>query len=439
MKRQQTISREVEWEGRGLFTGTPVTIRLRPGAPYSGICFVRTDQIPAARITATVDNVSKRAHRTALRNGTVALETVEHCLSACAGLGIDNLQIELNAEELPASDGCSLFYVQKLREAGICPQEAPCEPHVVTEVVRVVDGESELIALPPLQRGADQLELSYDLDYGPGSAIPRQSYRVVITPENFEANIAPARTFALEEEARQLQAAGLATHLTAQDILVFGADGPIDNELRFPDECVRHKILDLLGDLKLLGCPLVGRVHARKSGHGLNHELVRALLEQRAHQQQGAFLTQTPSIDVRKVQRILPHRYPFLMIDRILEIEGTRRIVGIKNVSINEEYFQGHYPGNPIMPGVLIIEALAQIGGVLLGQALEHKGKAAVLLSLDKVKFRRAVRPGDQLILEAHALRVRSSIGHVKGFARVGTELAAEAEIKFILTDQESQ
>ena len=416
-----------------------MTIRLRPGAPYSGICFVRTDQIPAARITATVDNVSKRAHRTALRNGTVAIETVEHCLSACAGLGIDNLQIELNAEELPASDGSSLLYVQKLREAGIAPQEAPREPYVITEMVRIVDGESELIALPPLKPAADQLELAYDLDYGPGSVIPPQSYRVALTPESFEANIAPARTFALEEEARQLQAAGLATHLTAQDILVFGPDGPIDNELRFPNECVRHKILDLLGDLKLLGCPLVGRVHGRRSGHGLNHELVRALIEQRAQQQQGAFLTQTPSIDVRKVQRILPHRYPFLMIDRILEIEGTRRIVGIKNVSINEEYFQGHYPGNPIMPGVLIIEALAQIGGVLLGQALEHKGKAAVLLSLDKVKFRRAVRPGDQLILEAHALRVRSSIGHVKGLARVGTELAAEAEIKFILTDQESQ
>jgi len=177
---------------------------------------------------------------------------------------------------------------------------------------------------------------------------------------------------------------------------------------------------------------------ARKSGHALNHELVRALRAQYEAARLETFHSQPPSLDIHRVQRILPHRYPFLMIDRIIEIEGTRRVVGIKNVTINEPYFQGHYPGNPIMPGVLVIEALAQIGGVLLSQKLEHKGKVAVLLTLDKVKFRRAVRPGDQLILEAEAIRVRSSTGHVKGRARVGADLVAEAEIKFVLTDAES-
>jgi len=262
-------------------------------------------------------------------------------------------------------------------------------------------------------------------------------YRVVVTPESFEANIAPARTFVLEREAAELRAAGLGSHLGYQDILVFGENGSIENPLRFPDECVRHKILDLLGDMALLGRPIVGRIYARKSGHSLNHALVRALREQYETRKREEFLYQRPVIDIHQLQRILPHRYPFLMIDRIIEIDGSRRVVGLKNVTINEAFFQGHYPGDPIMPGVLIIEALAQIGGVLLSQELEHKGKVAVLLSLDKVKFRRAVRPGDQLILEAEAVRVRSSTGHVKGRARVGGDLVAEAEIKFILTDAE--
>ena len=420
-----------------MFTGEPVTMRMRPGAPHSGIWFVRTDQSPASRVAAGVENVSKRARRTALRNGVVAIETVEHCLSACAGLGIDNLLIELNADEVPDLDGSGLPFVQRLREAGICEQEALRNPYVVTDVVRVVDGDSELMALPSLDQTVETLEIAYDLDYGADSPIGRQSYRVVVTPENFEANIAPARTFLLEQEAEELRAAGFGAHLTHADVLVFGREGPIDNQLRFPDECVRHKILDLLGDLMLLRRPIVGRIFARKSGHSLNHALVRLLHERYEEQQRESFLGRGPAVDIHQIQRVLPHRYPFLMVDRILEIEGSKRVVGLKNVTINEAFFQGHYPGEPIMPGVLIIEALAQIGGVLLSQELEHKGKVAVLLSLDKVKFRRAVRPGDQLVLEAEALRVRSTTGHVKGRALVAGELAAEAEIKFVLTDAE--
>ncbi len=438
MKHQQTISRDVELEGRGLFTGGPVVLRVRPAAPDTGISFVRTDQSPPIRVAALVENVSKRARRTSLRNGTVAIETVEHCLSACAGLGIDNLRIELNAGELPGLDGSSLGFVEKLREAGICEQDAVRTYHVISDVVRVVDGDSELIALPPLDPQSETLEITYDLDYGPSGPIGRQTYRVVVTPESFEVNIAPARTFLLEPEASELRAGGLGAHLTYDDILVFGKEGPIDNKLRFPDECVRHKILDLIGDLPLAGRPIVGRIHARKSGHVLNHALVRALQEQYEADQRAAFLGRSPAIDIHQVQRILPHRYPFLMIDRVIEIEGTERAVGLKNVTINEAFFQGHYPGEPIMPGVLIIEALAQIGGVLLSQKLEHKGKVAVLMGLDKVKFRRSVRPGDQLILVAEAIRVRSTTGHIRGRARVGRELVAEAEIKFVLTDAES-
>jgi UDP-3-O-[3-hydroxymyristoyl] N-acetylglucosamine deacetylase/3-hydroxyacyl-[acyl-carrier-protein] dehydratase len=437
LKRQHTITREVEIEGRGLFTGEPVSMKVRPAPPNTGICFVRTDQSPPIRIEALVENVSKRARRTSLRNGTVAIETVEHCLSACSALRLDNLQIELNANELPAMDGSSLAFFEKLQGAGASEQDAYRTAHLISEVARVTEGDSELIALPPLDPDSDTLEITYELDYGPASPIGRQVFRGVMTPENFEQNVASARTFVLEKEAAELRAGGLGSHLNYQDILVFGENGPIDNTLRFPDECVRHKVLDLLGDLSLLGKPLVGRVFARKSGHSLNHALVRVLREQAARRQLASYAEKPSAIDIHRIQRILPHRYPFLMVDRILEIDGTTRAVGLKNVTINEAFFQGHYPGEPIMPGVLIIEALAQLGGVLLSQELQHKGKVAVLLSLDKVKFRRSVRPGDQLVLEVEAIKVRASTGHIRGRARVGGELAAEAEIKFILTDAE--
>ena len=198
MRHQQTISRDVELEGRGLFTGEPVAMRVRPGGPNTGIWFVRTDQAPPIRIAARVENVSKRARRTALKNGTIAIETVEHFLGAFAGLQLDNLQIELNATELPGVDGSCLPFVERLRAAGISEQDAESEPFVIAEVIRVNEGGAELIALPPLDSNSDTLEIAYDLDYGPCSPIGAQAYRVIVTPDSFEANIAPARTFVLE-------------------------------------------------------------------------------------------------------------------------------------------------------------------------------------------------------------------------------------------------
>jgi UDP-3-O-[3-hydroxymyristoyl] N-acetylglucosamine deacetylase/3-hydroxyacyl-[acyl-carrier-protein] dehydratase len=429
----------VEVEGRGLFTGELATVRFHPAEPHSGLCFVRTDQPQAVPIRARVENVSKRARRTSLRNGTMSIETIEHCLAACAGLEIDNLRIDVHGAEVPGLDGSCLPFVDMIRRAGICEQDVPREPFVISRMVRVVDGDSELVALPPLQTDSDRLEIIYDLDYGQGTAIGRQIHSLVVTADAFAEQIAPARTFVLKEEAEQLLAMGLGTHLTYSDVLVFGPDGPIENELRFPDECVRHKMLDLLGDLMLLGKFLVGRVYARKSGHSLNHELVRRLEEQMRDQSTADLLVQAPAFDIRRIQRVLPHRYPFLLVDRIVEIDGTRRAVGIKNVSVNEAFFQGHYPGQPIMPGVLIIEAMAQMGGILLSQVLEHKGMVAVLLSLDKVKFRRPVVPGDQLILTAEAVRVVSRRGHVKCTARVGRDVACEADIRFALTDADPE
>jgi len=436
LKSQQTIGKTVELSGKGLFTGSDTTLRFRPADPYSGISFIRVDQPKPIRIAARVENVSKRARRTSLRNGTVSVETIEHCLGACAGLGIDNLDIEINADELPSGDGSSLPFVNALVEAGVCEQQAPRRDYVISEMVRVADGDAELVALPPLNPDAETLEVLYDLDYGNVGPIGRQILSVSVTPEEFVHNIAPARTFVLQAEAEQLRLSGLGGHLTYSDVVVFGPDGPIDNPLRFPNECVRHKILDLIGDLMLLGRRLVGRIHALKSGHALNHELVRVLRGSLANSEHERAMLADPLVGIQQVQRILPHRYPFLMVDRIVELEGAKRAVGIKNVSINEPYFQGHYPGRPIMPGVLIIEALAQLGGVLLSQELEHKGKIAVLLSLDNVKFRRPVEPGDQLRLVAECVRVTPRGGQLKCHATVGSDTVAEAVIRFGMTDE---
>ncbi|UCD30458.1 MAG: UDP-3-O-[3-hydroxymyristoyl] N-acetylglucosamine deacetylase [Planctomycetota bacterium] len=434
LKQQQTIRNPVELSGRGLFTGEQAVMRFKPAEADTGIVFIRQDQNPQVEVPAIVENVAKRLRRTSIRNGTVQIETVEHCLSALAGLEIDNIYIEMSANEVPAFDGSCLPFVEKIKEAQIVELDKPRQIFRIPDTVRVNDGPSYVLATPG-NEDEDVLDIIYDLNYGPDSSIDRQIFNFRLTPEAFEQQIASARTFVLQEEAEQFRAAGLGSHLTYEDILVFGDDGPIENTLRFPDECVRHKIQDLIGDLFLLGKFMVGNIYARQSGHALNHELVRQLREIEQSDKLQSRMKAEPVFDTRRIQRVLPHRYPFLMVDRVVEMEPGKLAVGVKNVTVNEEFFSGHYPGQPIMPGALIIEAMAQLGGLLLSQELEHTGKVAVLLSLDKVKFRRPVVPGDQLILEAFARRVKSRTGHVYSIARVGDDLAAEADIKFMMVD----
>ncbi len=432
MRNQKTIQSTAEVSGRGLFTGEQVLARFHPAPPDAGVVFVRKDGPTPAHIRAHVSNVTKRARRTSLRNGTLAIETVEHCLAALHGLGIDNAEIELTGGELPGGDGSCGFFVEAIQKAGIQEQPVPVKPLIIQETIRVAEGDAELIAVPA--EGED-LNILYDLDYGPESRLPRQIHAIRVSPESFCREIATARTFLFEEEARQFQAAGLGTHLTYADIVVIGPNGIVDNAFRFPNECVRHKMLDLIGDLYLLGRPVRGKIIARKSGHALNHELVRRLLESAERQERRGRLRSAAAFDAKELQRLLPHRFPFLLIDRVVEIDGDRRAVGLKNVSINEPFFQGHFPAQPIMPGVLILESLAQLAGILLAQKLEHTGKVAVLLSMDNVKFRRAVLPGDQLILEAETLRVKARTGHVRCRALVNDELVSQAEIKFMMVD----
>jgi len=431
---QRTIETPVELTGRGLFSGESCRMRFVPAPADSGIVFVRTDLSAPVRIAADIQNVGKRARRTSLVNGSTTVETVEHVLSAVVGVGIDNVTIELTAPETPSFDGSAKAFVEALLRAGPREQQAQRHEFVFEESVTVSEAEAVLAAMPG---PTDSLDILYDLDYSATPVIGRQVTAFRLGRDDFSSEIAPARTFSLEAEAAEMQARGIGAHLTTRDVLVIGPKGPVDNDFRFPDECARHKVCDLVGDLALLGRRLCGRLVAHRTGHEHNQALVRRLAKAVADRARERFIRGEPVMDIRKIMRLLPHRYPFLMVDRIIELDGDRRVVGIKNVSINEPFFQGHYPGQPIMPGVMILEALAQLSGILLSRRLEHTGKVAVLLSMDRVKMRRPVRPGDQLILEAERLHVRSRTGHCKCRACIGRDVAAEAEIKFMLVDAE--
>jgi len=436
-RRQRTISLEAEIEGHGLFTGQSVHLRLKPAPANTGLVFRRVDLGEDATVPAGIQSVAKRFQRTALANGDVCVETAEHLLAALAGLGIDNLYAELNAPELPTGDGSAADYVRLLRQAGIVEQEEERPVLHVTEPVSICEGDIVITALPGPE---DELSLTYHLDYGPQGVIPPQILSLKLTPDVFVEELAATRTFILESEVEDLRQRGYGSQATYEDLLVIGPEGPINNTYRFPDEPVRHKLLDIVGDLFLLNCDLRGRVVAMRSGHVHNHRLIRRLLEQAAGRGSAVAGAMQQAMDINQIMAVLPHRYPFLLVDRIISLEDSVRAVGIKNVSINEHFFQGHYPGTPIMPGVLIVEAMAQLSGVLLLKKLERTEQVAVLLSMDKVKLRKTVHPGDQLRLEAEVVRSKARTAQVNTRAWVGDELAAEAKIRFMLVpaDQES-
>ncbi len=431
---QQTIAGPATLEGRGLHTNREVEVVLRSAEPGSGVTFVRTDLPGAPRIPLATARVENRGRRTCLVEGEAEVHTVEHLLACFTALSIHNAVVEMSGPELPGLDGSALPFLEAIRSAGIEAQKA-ARPVLTLgrEIVVDVPRDDVMLMAGPGEGG---LFLTYTLDYKTPE-IPLERLSLVLTPETFEREIAPARTFCLESEAEALRAAGLGQGADYQNTLVVGRDGkPKENTLRFPDEYVRHKVLDLIGDLYLLGAELRGRVIALRSGHLANQELVRRLREIHREEQRAAERREQV-LDIREVMRILPHRYPFLMIDRVLELDGYKRAVGIKNVSINEPFFQGHWPAQPVMPGVLIVEAMAQLSGVLLLRKLEHTGRLAVLLAIDRVKLRRAVVPGDQLRIEALAENVKGRTGRVHCRASVDGHLAAEARIKFMLVDAE--
>ncbi len=427
-RRQRTLRTAVEFQGVGLHSGQHVKGRMLPAPPNRGVEFVRTDLPGSEPIPARIAYRADRERRTRLVRGSAEVETVEHLLAACSGLGVDNMTVELSGAEVPGLDGSAREFVELVQRAGIVDQPAEARVLVLDQPVYVRQGNATLVAIPS-DRPALTLQYIASFDE-PG--VEGGTMELELSPETFTKEIASARTFCLASEVPLLQKAGMGKGATRENTLILGDPA---TKMRLPSEPARHKMLDLVGDLHLLGADLHAHVIATRSGHATNAELVRRLFDLMQALETGGVIQRESGLDVREVLRMLPHRYPFLLIDRVLEIEGYKRAVALKNVTINEPYFQGHFPAAPIMPGVLQLEAMAQLAGVLLMRKLENTGKLAVLWSIDKVKLRGAVVPGDQLRIEVTTTRDKDQVAQVQGVGTVAGKVVCEALLMFTLVD----
>jgi UDP-3-O-[3-hydroxymyristoyl] N-acetylglucosamine deacetylase/3-hydroxyacyl-[acyl-carrier-protein] dehydratase len=422
---RRTVARDASISGVGLHLGVACRLTVKPAPSGAGIVFRRTDLSGAPVIPARVERAVLTERRTQLGSDPVSVHTVEHVLAAIAGLELDDLVVELDGPEPPIGDGSAGPFVELLREAGIAQQPGSVQYLRVTEPVRITDGESRYEAYP-----ADGLELEVSIDFA-HPLVGRQSGRFVVTPDLFERELAGARTFGFAREVRALRGRGLIRGGSTQSAIVLDEGGVVDNALRWPDEFVRHKVLDCVGDLALAGGRVRARVVADRPSHRGTVLLVRAIIAAAGNGGLSERVAEEKTVfGIEEIMRVIPHRYPFLLVDRILEVEEGKRVVGLKNVTINEPFFQGHFPGHPIMPGVLIIEAMAQVGGVLLlGAIPEPQKKVVYFTTLNNVKWRRPVKPGDQLRFELELLQVRGSVAKMFGVARVDGEVVAEAEM----------
>jgi UDP-3-O-[3-hydroxymyristoyl] N-acetylglucosamine deacetylase/3-hydroxyacyl-[acyl-carrier-protein] dehydratase len=423
---RNTIGGAVSVEGVGLHLGIPCTLTFRPAPSASGIVFKRMDLPDAPAIRAHVDAAVLTDRRTQLGEDPVSVHTVEHVLAAVGALEVDDLIIELSGPEPPIADGSAQPFLDALTRAGIAKQSGSVQFLELWEPVRFTEGAAEYEAYP-----ANALELDVTIEF-PHKAIGRQEGRYRISPDRFAHELARARTFGFVHEVEALRAMGLIRGATTKNAVVLDDTGVVDTTLRWPDEFVRHKALDCVGDLTLAGARVRARIVARRPSHRGTVQLVRAM---RASMTRGTTRGE-PQLEIEDIMKVLPHRYPFLLVDRILE-RTEKRVVGIKNVTINEPFFAGHFPGHPIMPGVLIIEAMAQAGGMLLMGAIENpQSKVVYFTSLNNVKWRRPVKPGDQLRFELDLLQVRGTVARMKGVAKVDGEIVAEAEMGAMVRDR---
>lgn len=435
MAMQKTIGKEVSYSGVALHTGSFTTLVFKPAPVNSGIVFVRKDIPNSKPVKASAENVIAVVRGTSIGVGDVKIHTVEHVLAALAGFEIDNATIEIDAAEPPVGDGSSLPYMNMVKEAGVVEQTEQKRCFAVQEPLWVTEGDNTIIALP-----SDEFKISCTIAFN-HKCLKSQYLSTKITPEIFEKQIATSRTFCFYNEVEALMDKGLIKGGSLDNAVVIGENGVFSKEeLRFEDEFVRHKILDLVGDLYLFGGPIKAHIVAIKSGHAVNVKFVKALMAAVPPKTDVIAKSKKPAklpipFDINKIKQILPHRYPFLLVDRIIETDNESRIVGLKNLTVNEEFFNGHFPGNPVMPGVLQLEAMAQCAGVLMLKKRENEGKNAYFMAMENVKFRKPVIPGDQLLIEVQVLKMKSKIGKVSAKTYVDGEVASEADLTFAFVE----
>lgn len=412
--KQRTISKESSIKGKSLHTGNEVTLTFKPAAPNTGYTFKRVDLYGKPEIKPEVSLVHDLVRSTTISNGNAKVHTIEHVLSALSGCGIDNVIIELDSSEPPILDGSARPFVELIMESGPIEQEQDRDYLELKEPICVGSGNRSIVAIPH-----DGLKITCTSSDDRGAHV--QHLSVDIDSDFYTSNIAPARTFTLYEDIEKLLKLGKIRGGSLDSAIVIKGDKIMSKEpLRFEDEFVRHKILDIVGDLCLLGKPLKAHLIAVRPGHALNSELSQKIIESLSNkkksndaekslqQDRKSFvLPEETELDVRRILDVLPHRYPFVLLDRVIKIEGQESLTALKNVTINEPFFNGHFPGHPVMPGVLQLEAMAQAAGVLLLRRASSESKVAFFMSADKVKFRKPVVPGDQLIIKAELIKVR--------------------------------
>ena len=437
--KQRTIRNKRSIKGKSLHTGEEVNLSILPAEENQGYIFRRIDLYGKPEIKPSSANVSELVRSTTISNGNTKIHTIEHVLSALAGCGVDNAIIELDASEPPILDGSARPFVNLILEAEPVEQEADRDYFVLKEPLSVTSGNRSMIALPhdgfritctsADDRGSHVQHLSIDLD-----------------SEMYVAQVSPARTFTVYEDIEELLKLGKIRGGSLDSAIVIKGDKILSKEpLRFDDEFVRHKILDIVGDLALLGKPLKAHIIAVRPGHSLNADLTKKILGRMVSKEKlpsakkvskSVVLPDETELDVRRVLDVLPHRFPFVMIDRVTSIEGNEVLVGVKNVTINEPFFTGHFPGHPVMPGVLQLEAMAQAAGILLLRRSSSEGKVAFFMSADKVKFRKPVVPGDQLVITATLEKVRGNkLATASVVCKVDDKPVSSASLMFSIVD----